>query len=143
MERHHAVLKTIFMKLYVDMKPLLQQKLLGVKDIIHVACAAKNAVVRREGYSSHFLAHGYNAFFQEWENAATAEVTGQCTSQIAEARLHLRQTGLYAICEAGCAGAMPAVMNAIVDALSEFGITHIDMPATPQKIWRAIQNSKW
>jgi carbon-monoxide dehydrogenase large subunit len=44
--------------------------------------------------------------------------------------------------EAGCAGAMPAVMNAIVDALSEFGITHIDMPATPQKIWRAIQNSK-
>jgi carbon-monoxide dehydrogenase large subunit len=37
---------------------------------------------------------------------------------------------------------MPAVMNAIVDALSEFGITHIDMPATPQKIWRAIQNSK-
>ena len=44
--------------------------------------------------------------------------------------------------EAGCAGAMPAVMNAIVDALSELGITHIDMPATPQKIWRAIQNSK-
>jgi len=33
-------------------------------------------------------------------------------------------------------------MNAIVDALSELGITHIDMPATPQKIWRAIQNSK-
>ena len=44
--------------------------------------------------------------------------------------------------EAGCAGAMPAVMNAIVDALSEFGITHIDMPATPQKIWRTIQNAK-
>jgi carbon-monoxide dehydrogenase large subunit len=41
--------------------------------------------------------------------------------------------------EAGCAGAMPAIMNAIVDALSEFGISHIDMPATPQKIWRAIQ----
>jgi carbon-monoxide dehydrogenase large subunit len=41
--------------------------------------------------------------------------------------------------EAGCAGAMPAIMNAIVDALSKFGISHIDMPATPQKIWRAIQ----
>jgi len=41
--------------------------------------------------------------------------------------------------EAGCAGALPAVMNALVDALSEFGITHIDMPATPHRIWQAIQ----
>ncbi len=41
--------------------------------------------------------------------------------------------------EAGCAGSLPAVMNAVVDALSEFGITHIDMPATPHRIWRAIQ----
>jgi len=30
-------------------------------------------------------------------------------------------------------------MNAIVDALSEFGIRHIDMPATPEKVWRAIR----
>jgi carbon-monoxide dehydrogenase large subunit len=42
--------------------------------------------------------------------------------------------------EAGCAGSLPAVMNAVVDALSdEFGITHIDMPATPYRIWQAIQ----
>ncbi len=41
--------------------------------------------------------------------------------------------------EAGCAGSLPAVMNAVVDALSEFGITHIDMPATPHRIWQAIQ----
>jgi len=40
--------------------------------------------------------------------------------------------------EAGCAGSLPAVMNALVDALSEFGITHIDMPATPQAVWAAI-----
>ncbi len=43
--------------------------------------------------------------------------------------------------EAGCAGSLPAVMNALVDALSEFGITHIDMPATPQRIWQAIQQT--
>jgi len=42
--------------------------------------------------------------------------------------------------EAGCAGSLPAVMNAVVDALSEFGITHIDMPATPHRIWQAIQS---
>ncbi len=41
--------------------------------------------------------------------------------------------------EAGCVGALPAVVNAVVDALSEFGITHIEMPATPERIWRAMQ----
>jgi carbon-monoxide dehydrogenase large subunit len=43
--------------------------------------------------------------------------------------------------EAGCVGAMPAVANAIVDALSGFGVRHIEMPATPERIWRAISNS--
>jgi carbon-monoxide dehydrogenase large subunit len=40
--------------------------------------------------------------------------------------------------EAGCVGAMPAVANALVDALSEFGVTHIEMPATPEVVWRAM-----
>src|SRR5947207_7239610 len=44
--------------------------------------------------------------------------------------------------EAGCAGALPSVMNALVDALSEFGIRHIDMPATPERVWRAIRTSR-
>ena len=41
--------------------------------------------------------------------------------------------------EAGCAGSLPAVMNAVVDALSEYGIGHLDMPATPLKVWQAIR----
>src|SRR5580704_13644296 len=44
--------------------------------------------------------------------------------------------------EAGCAGSLPAVMNAVVDALSEYGIRNIDMPATPHRIWQAIQQAK-
>ncbi|MGD9535883.1 MAG: xanthine dehydrogenase family protein molybdopterin-binding subunit [Alphaproteobacteria bacterium] len=40
--------------------------------------------------------------------------------------------------EAGCLGAPPAVISAICDALRDYGVTHIDMPATPQSIWRAI-----
>ncbi|HKH67210.1 MAG TPA: molybdopterin cofactor-binding domain-containing protein, partial [Reyranella sp.] len=44
--------------------------------------------------------------------------------------------------EAGCAGALPSVMNAVVDALSEFGVTHIDMPATPEKVWRVMNGAK-
>jgi carbon-monoxide dehydrogenase large subunit len=41
--------------------------------------------------------------------------------------------------EAGCVGALPAVVNALVDALSEFGVRHIEMPATPERVWRAMQ----
>ncbi|HEV7983659.1 MAG TPA: xanthine dehydrogenase family protein molybdopterin-binding subunit [Xanthobacteraceae bacterium] len=41
--------------------------------------------------------------------------------------------------EAGTVGAMPAVTNALIDALSEFGVRHIDMPATPERIWRAMR----
>jgi len=41
--------------------------------------------------------------------------------------------------EAGCAGALTSVMNAVVDALSDYGIRHIDMPATPFRIWQAIR----
>jgi carbon-monoxide dehydrogenase large subunit len=41
--------------------------------------------------------------------------------------------------EAGCAGALTSVMNAVVDALSDYGIRHIDMPATPFRVWQAIQ----
>ncbi len=44
--------------------------------------------------------------------------------------------------EAGCAGSLSSVMNALVDALSVYGITHIDMPATPQLVWQAIQDAK-
>jgi carbon-monoxide dehydrogenase large subunit len=42
----------------------------------------------------------------------------------------------------GCAGALPSVMNALVDALSEYGIRHIDMPATPERVWRAIRAAR-
>ena len=43
--------------------------------------------------------------------------------------------------EAGTVGAMPAVINAIVDALSPLGVRHIEMPSTPERIWRAIQGA--
>ncbi len=43
--------------------------------------------------------------------------------------------------EAGCVGALPAVVNAVVDALKEFGIRHMDMPITAENIWRAMQKA--
>ena len=41
--------------------------------------------------------------------------------------------------EAGTIGACPAIMNAVVDALREKGVRHIDMPATPHRVWQALQ----
>ena len=44
--------------------------------------------------------------------------------------------------EAGCVGALPAVVNALVDALSPLGIRHVPMPATPEALWRAIRAAR-
>jgi carbon-monoxide dehydrogenase large subunit len=41
--------------------------------------------------------------------------------------------------EAGTVGALPAITNAVIDALAPLGVTSIDMPATPDRIWRAIR----
>jgi carbon-monoxide dehydrogenase large subunit len=44
--------------------------------------------------------------------------------------------------EAGCAGALTSMMNAIVDALSDYGVANIEMPATPERVWQTIQDAK-
>ena len=46
--------------------------------------------------------------------------------------------GVKGVGEAGCVGAPPAVINAILDALSPLGVSHLDMPATPHRVWQAI-----
>ena len=40
------------------------------------------------------------------------------------------------------ASAMPAVANALVDALSVLGVKHVEMPATPERIWRTMQEAR-
>jgi carbon-monoxide dehydrogenase large subunit len=44
--------------------------------------------------------------------------------------------------EAGCAGSLVCIVNAALDALSEYGVTQIDMPLTPERVWRAIEDAK-
>ncbi len=46
--------------------------------------------------------------------------------------------GVKGIAESGAIGAVPAIQNAVVDALADLGIRHIDMPLTPQRVWSAI-----
>ena len=52
-------------------------------------------------------------------------------------RLGVRSGG-----EGGTTPALAAVINAIVDALSELGVRHVEMPATPERVWRAIQAAR-
>jgi carbon-monoxide dehydrogenase large subunit len=44
--------------------------------------------------------------------------------------------------EAGCAGSLATIVNAVIDALSEFGVTKIDMPLTPERVWRVIHDAR-
>ena len=44
--------------------------------------------------------------------------------------------------EAGCAGSLSTVVNAVINALADEGVTHIDMPLTPERVWRALQDAK-
>ncbi len=44
--------------------------------------------------------------------------------------------------EAGTVGALPVVMNAVLDALAPLGVTSLDMPASPDRVWRAIQEAR-
>ena len=48
-------------------------------------------------------------------------------------------TGIKGVGEVGAIGVPPAVINAVIDALAPLGVTDISMPATPEKVWRAIQ----
>jgi len=50
--------------------------------------------------------------------------------------------GVKGVGEAGCVGAPPAVILAILDALRPLGVEHIDMPATPPRVWQAIQGAR-
>jgi carbon-monoxide dehydrogenase large subunit len=50
--------------------------------------------------------------------------------------------GVKGVGEAGTIGAPPAVINSIIDALSPFGVKHIDMPALPMRVWNAIQDAQ-
>ena len=50
--------------------------------------------------------------------------------------------GMKGLGEAGTVGSLAAVTNAVMDALSPLGIRHVDMPLTPQTVWRAMRDAR-
>ena len=64
------------------------------------------------------------------------------TTEISEVPSSTHPLGIRPAGEGGTVPALAVVINAIVDALSEFGVRHIEMPATPERVWRAIQEAQ-
>jgi aerobic carbon-monoxide dehydrogenase large subunit len=64
------------------------------------------------------------------------------TTEISETPSPTNPLGVRAGGEGGTTPALGVTINALVDALAEFGVTHIEMPATPERVWQAIQDAR-
>jgi aerobic carbon-monoxide dehydrogenase large subunit len=74
--------------------------------------------------------------------AVTADVLPSFELLASETPTTVNPLGVKGIGEAGTIGAIPAVQNAVIDAVSYLGIRHIDMPATPERVWAAISEAR-
>jgi aerobic carbon-monoxide dehydrogenase large subunit len=63
------------------------------------------------------------------------------TTELSEVPSPTHPLGIRPAGEGGTTPALGVVINAIVDALAEFGVTHVEMPATPERVWRAIREA--
>jgi carbon-monoxide dehydrogenase large subunit len=67
---------------------------------------------------------------------------GTLTTQFSNVPCKTNPVGIKGVGESGTIGAPPAVMNAVIDALRPLGIHHVDMPATPARVWEAIRRAQ-
>ena len=71
-----------------------------------------------------------------------ADTLPNIESELSEVPASSHRFGIRPGGEGGTTPALAVVVNAVVDALAEFGLTHIEMPLTPERVWRAIQDAK-
>jgi aerobic carbon-monoxide dehydrogenase large subunit len=74
--------------------------------------------------------------------AITADVLPSFELITMETPTNVNPLGVKGIGEAGTIGSTPAVQNAVIDAVSHLGVRHIDMPATPERVWTAISEAR-
>ena len=133
----------------------------GVVEVVGVACADDVGTVINpmivDGQMHGGLAQGIGQAL--WEHAVYDEsgqlVTGSYMNYTMPRAVHFppfklgshitecthNPLGVKGVGEVGSIGVPPAVINAVVDALSHLGVRHVDMPATPEKVWRLIKES--
>ncbi|HYA04772.1 MAG TPA: xanthine dehydrogenase family protein molybdopterin-binding subunit [Xanthobacteraceae bacterium] len=71
-----------------------------------------------------------------------ADMLPAFVTDIGETPTPTNRLGVRGAGEGGTTGALGAVVNAAVDALAEFGVSHIEMPVTPERVWRAIKDAR-
>jgi carbon-monoxide dehydrogenase large subunit len=82
-----------------------------------------------------------SASFMDYAMPRAADLPGHYELDFIDVPAKTNPLGVKGIGEAGCVGAPPAVMNAILDALRPLGVQHLDMPATPHRVWQAIRKA--
>jgi len=71
-----------------------------------------------------------------------ADTVPSFDTAISEVPSTTNKLGIRAGGEGGTTPSLAILINAVVDALADLGVTHIEMPATPERVWRAIQEAK-
>ena len=84
------------------------------------------------------IAHGS---FMDYAMPRASDLPSYVT-ELSEVPSSTHPLGIRPAGEGGTVPALAVVINAVVDALSDFGVRHVEMPATPQKVWQAIQDAK-
>jgi carbon-monoxide dehydrogenase large subunit len=72
----------------------------------------------------------------------TADVVPSLEAHSTETPTPLNPLGAKGIGEAATIGSTPAVQNAVIDALAHLGVRHLDLPCTPERVWRAIRDAE-
>jgi carbon-monoxide dehydrogenase large subunit len=131
----------------------------GVVEVVDVAIADDVGVVINpmivDGQAHGGLAHGIGqALYEECVYDAEGQLLSgsymsYCMPRAADLPMFRtgnhatpcthNPTGIKGVGEVGAIGVPPAVINAVLDALAPLGVTHLDMPATPERVWRAIR----
>jgi carbon-monoxide dehydrogenase large subunit len=132
----------------------------AVRVLRHFACDDAGAILNRmvvDGQVHGGVAQGIGqALFEQFQYDDAYPITGNLTSYLIPTASSLpsfevdhtetvtpeNPLGAKGIGEAGTIGSTPAIVNAVIDALTPFGIDHIDMPLTPDKIWAAIESAR-
>ncbi len=132
----------------------------AVRVLRHFACDDAGTILNRmvvDGQVHGGVAQGIGqALFEQFHYDHAYPITGNLTSYLIPTASSLpsfevdhtetvtpeNPLGAKGIGEAGTIGSTPAIVNAVIDALAPFGIDHIDMPLTPDKIWTAIKSAR-
>ena len=108
---------------------------------VHGGVAAGVAQALFEEFSYDEEGNPMNASFLGYAFASAAELPSWDVVGM-ETPTPVNNLGAKGIGESGTIGATPAVQSAVIDALASFGVSHIDMPANGERVWRALQDAK-